>query len=120
MPSRFSYFRVSYDILTPRSAYQQRVGLWVLRVRVIVEAFAALPAQHPGEHHPLHQRRGGEALFAKLVEHNLGDIESGIEAHKIVQRERAHGMVAPELHSVVDILDGARALFERANGVQKV
>src|SRR6202140_1529823 len=86
----------------------------------VVEAasrFAAVPA---GEDHAFKQRRRGEAALAEFVEHDIRNVIGGVETHEIEQRERTHGMPAAKLHGIVDVFNGADALFKGAYGVEQV
>src|SRR5688572_14470654 len=90
------------------------------RPGVVVETPAALLTQPPGLHHLLEQRRRGEALLSVLLEHDVGDVIGGVQAHEIEQRERPHGVAASELHPLVDVLDRADAFLVGADGVEQV
>src|SRR4051812_38417975 len=48
---------------------------------VVVEPLAGLLAVHARLHHALQQRRRREPLLAELVEHDVGDVVRGVEAH---------------------------------------
>src|SRR6266850_6076708 len=79
---------------------------------VVVKALAALPAVHPGQHHPLEERWRGVALLAVLGEHDLGDPVGRIQPHKIEQAERTHRVATAELHRLVDIRHAPHAALD--------
>src|SRR5581483_5302012 len=85
---------------------------WIIRIAVIVKAFATLAAIPTGHYQTLEQRRRGETLLLKLVIHNVRDVVSGIEPHKIQQGERAHGITAAQLHGIVNVRNRAHTLLE--------
>src|SRR5271155_4497963 len=94
--------------------------LWLCWVAVIVKTaagFAAVPAH---QDHALQQRRRREALFLEFIEHDIRDVVSGVVADKIEKRERAHGVAAAELHGIINVLDGANARFEGADGIEQI
>src|SRR5215467_11250506 len=92
----------------------------LLRIGVVVESAPGLAAVPTREDHPLQQRRGSKALFLKFVEHDLRDVVGGVEAHKVQQRERTHGMAATKLHGIIDVLNRTDALFKGPDRVEKI
>src|SRR5271165_3488665 len=92
----------------------------IFRVGVVVEALPRLAAIPAGQHQALQQRRRGEAALLELVVHDVRDVVRGVEADEVEQRERPHGVAAAQLHRLVDVGDGAHALFIGANGVEQV
>src|SRR5881628_3196041 len=80
--------------------------------RVVVESLAGLPAVETGQHHPFHQGWRREPLFAKFIEHDVGNVIRGVDPDQIQKGKRSHRMAAPQLHPLVDVHDRAHALLE--------
>src|SRR5213078_47586 len=87
---------------------------------IVVEALAALPAVHAGQHHALEERRRGVALLAVLGEHDLGDLVGRIQPDEVEEGERPHGIAAAELHRLVDVRHGPHAALDRPDRVEQV
>ena len=87
---------------------------------VLIEAFSALPAQFPREHHALEERRRGEHRVLVLVEHDVRDVVRRVEADEIEQRQRPHRVAAAELHALVDVLDRPQATLVASDRVQQI
>src|SRR5205814_2286819 len=61
--------------------------------RVLVEPAAALPAQVAPLHHPPQQRAGTVLRVAEPLVQHLHDVQAGVEADEIGERERPHRVV---------------------------
>src|SRR5262245_29895492 len=82
---------------------------------VVVKTSSRLPAVETCQHHSLQQRWRGEALLAKFVEHDFGDVIRRVEADEISQRKRSHRIATPELHCVIDVHDRSNTFLQRSN-----
>src|SRR5439155_27002661 len=69
---------------------------------------------------PIYQRRRRVALLAVLGEHDLDDLVGRVEPHEIEQGERAHRIVAAELHRLVDVRHAPDPALYRPNGVEHI
>src|ERR1044072_7666354 len=77
-------------ILTPTNLNQvHRRGVFGV-LRVVVEAAARFAAVQSRQNHALQQWWRGETLFAKLIEHDLGDVVRRIEPNEISESKRTH------------------------------
>src|SRR5262249_39982413 len=84
---------------------------------VRVEAPSHL-APEPACRHVLPEQRARPVLVvAELAVQHLGDGEAGVEADEGGELERPHRVVEPELHTLVNVLDGAEPLVERVAGL---
>ena len=70
----------------------------------------------------MRRRSGGGANrgLAELLEHHLGHVHRGVEAHEVQEGERAHGVAASELHRQVDVLLRGDAGLQQADRLQEV
>src|SRR5512146_2324815 len=68
------------------------LGHRLLRVFVIVEAFARLAPVPARQHHAFEQRRRSKTPLLELLEHYVGYVVGGVEPDKIQQREWPHGV----------------------------
>src|SRR6266581_6174494 len=76
----------------PRSS--KFVRLRIIRIGIIVKAFAGFAPVPASHHQPLQQWRRSKAALFEFVVHHVGDVVSRVEADEIEQRERAHGIAA--------------------------
>src|SRR5712691_3028751 len=92
----------------------------VCRIAIVVEATPRLLSMMSCRHQPLQQRRRCESLLAELFEHDVGDVESRLQADEIEQGKWSHRVTASKLHALVDVFDTSGALLERANGIEQI
>src|SRR5439155_164062 len=76
---------------------------------VLVEALAGLHAELAREVHALEQRGRRPPRIAELVEEHVRDVVVDVHAGVVDELERSHRMAQPELHRLVDVLDGRDA-----------
>src|SRR6266478_1987033 len=89
-------------------------------VGIIIKPTSRLPPVPPCQDHTLQQRRRGETPLLELLKHNLRNVIGRVQPHEIQQCQRPHGMPASQLHRIIDVFDGADALFQRADRIQKI
>src|SRR5205085_7403824 len=76
---------------------------WILRITPVVEPLAGLLAIPPCQYQPLQQWWRGESPLLEFVMHHMRDVISRVQANKVEQRERSHGISAAQLHRIVNI-----------------
>src|SRR5436309_637182 len=96
-PFWFSTSRFSYIVQGP-SAADQTVVRSRRFLRIVVEASSALLSKIARLHHTFQEGRRGEASFAELIEHDVGDGVGRVQTHEVEERERSHRMVAAQPH----------------------
>src|SRR5690606_34387685 len=84
---------------------------------VVVEALPGLPAQPTRFDHVVDQWCGLEAIAVTFFECRE-DVVEGVETVEVTELERAHGMVEPQAHRLVDVLDGTQAGFEYPDALE--
>src|SRR5260370_4069080 len=138
IPSLFSYKIFSYPISSPSRLCVPRrtLRLWVIfflfllrlklqrlripRLGIIIKSPSRLPPVPSRQHHALEQRRRGKSPLLEFLKHDLRYVKRRIQPHEIQQCQPAHRMPATQLHGIVDVLDGADALFQRPYRIQKI
>src|SRR5438876_3302023 len=63
---------------------------WLFTCSIVIEAATRLASEIPSGDHLPQQRWRGEARLFELVERDVGDIQSGVQANEVEQREGAH------------------------------
>ena len=103
-----------------RGRLRVRDDLRRTRLGVGVEAAPALAAEHPGAHHLLDDRARGVQPVAALLVHRVEDLVGRVETDEVEQRERTHGVAAPEAHRRVEVLPRGVTALEHRHGVVEV
>src|SRR5919202_1990179 len=73
---------------------------------VRVEAPSRLSTEQARLAHPDEEGWGGEERLLELLVQRVGDGGNRVQADEVAQGERAHGVVAPVDHALVDVLRG--------------
>src|ERR1700676_2220208 len=92
--------------------------LGIAGIRIIVKTPPGFSAVPPSQYHAFQKWRRSKTLFLEFIKHNLRDVISRVEPHKIQQSEGAHRITAIQLHRNIDIHDGPDAFFQRADRVE--
>src|SRR5439155_25128716 len=71
-------------------------------------------------HHSLEQGWRSIPWFPILGEHDLRDLINGIEADKVEQSKRSHGVAGTQLYSFVDVFYRRYVRFERVDCVELI
>src|SRR5688500_8262204 len=80
---------------------------------VVVEPFAALPAQEAGGDHAAQAGHGGVVGVLELLVEGVEDRQRRVEADEVEQRQGPHREVAAALHGGVDVVAAGGAVLEQ-------
>src|SRR5262249_22792174 len=95
--------QVDAKILLPRMRLWLKQRFRVCGIAVVVEPPAGFLAVMASQDKALQQRRGREPFFTEFFKHDVGDVVSGLQTHKIQKREWSHRITASQFHSFIDV-----------------
>ena len=74
-------------------------------IGIVIEADAGLDAESLAADHLAEQRACCILVVVGLLKENIHDCQADIQSDEVAEFQRAHGVVAAELHAVVDAFD---------------